>query len=121
MKNIKLIIVLVLGISIFISCDSRTQQDLEGIVTNPTYNNNVKKIIDAKCVACHSQSGQGTFPDLDSYQNVVDAQNGTNSSKLLCSIQAGACTSDRMPKSDAPLSNGSIATIANWIDQGFKE
>jgi cytochrome c553 len=121
MKNIKLIIVLVLGITFFTSCDSRTTQDLEGIVTNPTYNNNVKKIIDAKCVACHSQNGQGNYPDLDTYQNVVDAQNGNNSSKLLCSIQAGACTSDRMPKSDAPLSNGSINTIKNWIDQGFAE
>lgn len=122
MKNIKLIIVLVVGITFFISCDSRTTQDLEGIVPNPTYNNNVKKIIDAKCVGCHSpNSSQQAYPDLDTYQNVVDAQNGNSSNKLLCSIQAGSCTSERMPKSDAPLSSGSITTIANWIDQGFKE
>ncbi len=112
---------MIVGITLFISCDSRTEQDLEGIVANPTFNNNVKKIIDAKCVNCHSQAGQGNYPDLDTYQNVVDAQNGTNSDKLLCSLQSSSCTSDRMPKSDAPLSNGSINTIKNWVNQGFKE
>lgn len=122
MKNIKVIIIaLLVGTAFFISCDSRTQQDLEGIVSNPTYTKNVKPIMDAKCVNCHSQGGQGNYPDLDTYQNVVDAQNGNNSSKLLCSIQAGACTSDRMPKSDAPLSNGSITTIANWIANNYPE
>ncbi len=122
MKNIKLIIIaLLVGTAFFVSCDSRTQQDLEGIVSNPTYTKNVKPIMDAKCVGCHSQAGQGNYPDLDTYQNVVDSQNGTNSSKLLCSIQAGACTSDRMPKSDAPLSNGSINTIKNWIDNNYPE
>ena len=123
MKKIKLITaaIVLVGVTLFISCDSRTQQDLEGIVTNPTYTKNIKPIMDSKCVNCHSQNGQGNFPDLDTYQNVVDAQNGTNSDKLLCSIQAGSCTSDRMPKSDAPLSNGSINTIKNWIEQGYVE
>jgi len=121
MKNIKLIIVLFLGITFFISCDSRTQQDLEGIVTNPTYNNNVKKIMEAKCVGCHNPSGSRSGSPLDTYQNVIDAQNGTNSDQLLCSILAGSCTTDRMPKDDAPLSSGSITSITNWIDQGFKE
>ena len=58
MKNIKLIALAILfvGITFFTSCDSRTQQDLEGIVLNPTYNQNVKKILDNKCVTCHSPS-----------------------------------------------------------------
>lgn len=109
-----------MGIMLFISCDSRTQQELE-IVKNPTYVNNIKPIMDAKCVNCHSQSGQGYFPDLDTYENVVASQNGVNSSKLLCSILSSTCTSDRMPKSDAPLSNGTINTIKNWIDNGYPE
>lgn len=121
MKNIKLIIVLMLGVAFFVSCDSRTQQDLEGIVTNPTYVKNIKPIMDSKCVNCHSQNGQGNFPDLDTYQSVVDAQNGTNSDKLLCSLLSSSCTSDRMPKSDAPLSNGAINTIKNWIDNNYPE
>ena len=121
MKSIKLIIVLMLGVAFFVSCDSRTQQDLEGIVTNPTYVKNIKPIMDSKCVNCHSQNGQGNYPDLDTYQAVKSAQDGTNSDKLLCSMLASSCTSDRMPKSDAPLSNGSINTIKNWIEQGYQE
>lgn len=123
MKNIKLIIaaVVLVGVTFFISCDSRTQQDLEGIVTNPTYTKNVKPIMDAKCVNCHSQTGQGNWPDLDTYDAVKSAQDGSNDNKLLCSIQSNTCTSDRMPKSDAPLSNGSITTIANWIANGYPQ
>ena len=133
MKNIKLIALAILfvGITFFTSCDSRTQQDLEGIVLNPTYNQNVKKILDNKCVTCHSpSSSQQAFPDLDTYQNVVDYQkgqgangysNGLGTPSLLCSIQVGSCTSDRMPKGDAALSNGSITIIANWINNNYPE
>jgi len=121
MKKVKLVIALLVGIAFFVSCDSRTQQDLEGVVTNPTYVKNVKPIMDAKCVSCHSQSGQGNFPDLDTYDAVKSAQDGTNDDKLLCSILSNSCTSDRMPKSDAPLSNGSITTITNWINNNYPE
>ncbi len=133
MKNIKLITaaIVLLGITFFISCDSRTQQDLEGIVTHPTYTQNVKKILDNKCVTCHSpSSSQQAFPDLDTYQNVVDYQkdqgpngysSGSGSPRLLCSIQAGSCTSDRMPKGDAPLSSVSITIIENWINNNYPE
>jgi hypothetical protein len=112
MKSLKLITILMLGVALLISCDSRTQKDLEGIVINPTYTKNVN---------CHSQSGQGYFPDLDTYENVVASQNGVNSSKLLCSIESNTCTTPRMPKGDAPLSNGTITTIKNWIDNGYPE
>ncbi len=121
MKSLKLITILMLGVALQISCDSRTQKDLEGIVINPTYTKNIKPIMDAKCVNCHSQSGQGYFPDLDTYENVVASQNGVNSSKLLCSIESNTCTTPRMPKGDAPLSNGTITTIKNWIDNGYPE
>ena len=133
MKNIKLIIttIVLAGITFFTSCDSRTQQDLEGIVLNPTYTQNVKKILDNKCVTCHSpSSSQQAFPDLDTYQNVVDYQkdqglngysNGSGSPDLLCSIQSNSCTSDRMPKGDAPLSSGSITIIENWINNNYPE
>ena len=121
MKNIKLIIVLMLGITFLVSCDSRPLQDIEGVVVNPTYTKNIKPIMDAKCVNCHSQSGEGIFPDLDTYQNVVNAQNGIVSSKLFCSISSSSCTSPRMPKNDAPLSNNTITTIKNWIDTNYPE
>ncbi len=132
MKNIKFSIAAILvGITFFVSCDSRTQQDLEGVVLNPTYTANVKPILDNLCVNCHSQNGQQYFPSLDTYQNVVDYQhdNGANgysqgaqgAPSLLCSIQASSCTADRMPKSGAPLSSSSITTITNWVNNGYPQ
>jgi|LauGreDrversion4_2_1035121.scaffolds.fasta_scaffold01833_6 hypothetical protein len=123
MKMNKLISAFSLLIVIYLvtSCDSRPLQDIEGIVANPTYTKNIKPILDAKCVNCHSQSGEGIFPDLDTYQSVVNAQNGIVSSKLFCSISSSSCTTPRMPKGDAPLSNGAISTIKNWIDTNYPE
>ena len=132
MKNIKLITatIVLIGITFFTSCDSRTLQDLKPPVaaTSVTYANDIKPILDSKCIVCHS--AQNYFPDLDTYDNVVNYQHniGTNgysqgsqgAPSLLCSIQASSCTSDRMPKSDAPLSDASIATIQNWIDNNYK-
>ncbi len=125
MKNIKLIIVLLVGVPFFISCDSRTTQDLEGIVTNPTYTKDVKKIMDANCISCHSPNAtEPAFPNLDTYQNIADYQDPISlgyPSKLLCSIEANTCTNERMPKSAAPLTNPTITTIKNWINSGFPE
>lgn len=121
MKKVKIYLIIIGFGILFVSCDSRTTQDLEGEITNPTYAKNIKPIIDAKCVRCHSQTGQQEFPDLDTYQNVKWAQDGTNTDKLLCSLKGAYCTDDRMPKSDAPLSNGSIKTIENWINNNYPQ
>ena len=134
MKKVKIFLTIISFGVLFTSCDSRTAQDLEGgIVTNPTYTANVKPILDAKCVTCHSQNGQGNFPNLDTYQNVVDYQTDNNvngngyssggqgAPSLLCSIQSSPCTSDRMPKSDAPLSSSTITTIQNWINNNYPQ
>ena len=118
MKKVNLILVLIVGIVLFISCDSRTQQQLE-VVSNPTYVKNIKPIMDAKCTSCHSGGNQ--FPDLNSYVAVKSSSDGTNSDKLLCSVLESSCTLDRMPKSAAPLTNGTINTIKNWIDNGYPE
>ncbi len=137
MKKIKLITatIVLVGITFFISCDSRTFDELKPAVpaANVSYANDIAPILDAKCVSCHKDSqNTGTFPDLDTYQNVLDYQNdnGLNgysnghqtpvAASLLCSVQASSCTQDRMPKSDSPLTDASITAIQNWIDNGYK-
>ncbi|MCX6171375.1 MAG: hypothetical protein NT048_00875 [Flavobacterium sp.] len=138
MKNIKLIIAIsvLVGITFFISCDSRTFDELKPPVApgDVTYNNDIKPILDSKCISCHKDAQTtGTFPDLDTYQNVKDYElnNGVNGytnggtsqtqPSLLCSVQASHCTESQMPKGDSPLSNTSITTIQNWIDNGYRE
>ena len=101
--------------------------------TSPTYLNNIKPILDNKCIVCHSPFGQGNFPDLDTYQNVLGYQtdNGPNGYSngglgapgLLCSIQTQTsfCTQDRMPKGSAPLSNSEISLILQWINNNYPQ
>ena len=99
--------------------------------TSPTYLNNIKPILDSKCVSCHSPVGQGSFPDLDTYQNVLGYQtdNGANGYSngglgnpgLLCSIQANSCTANRMPKGDASLTNSQISMILQWINNNYPQ
>lgn len=131
MKNIKLIsaIILLACITFFISCDSRTLQDLKPAVaaTSVSYVNDIKPILDNKCINCHA--GGNTFPDLDTYDNVVNYQkgigsngypNGSGVASLLCSVQASSCTQHRMPKGGAPLSDASITEINDWIVNNYK-
>jgi len=136
MRTIKSIIVaiVVVQVVLFTSCDSRSLQELKPLVaaSNVTYTNDIKPILDNKCINCHS--GGHYFPDLDTYTNVYDYQkgigsnayNGTNASlgipALLCSVQASNCTiPDRMPKGNAPLSDNEITTISNWINNNYPQ
>ncbi len=130
MKKVKSLIVAIILVQVvvFTSCDSRSQKELEGIVDNPTYNSNIKPILDNYCINCHKNSQTvGYFPDLDTYQNVLDYHTGNTASynansagdvsgsKLLCSVQASPCTGDRMPKGGAPLTSGQITLLTKWI------
>lgn len=99
---------------IFTSCESNTYSELEPIVENPTYNANVKKVFTAKCVECHSASGN-QYPPLENYNQVKDAiENG----QVLCRIQ-DQCE-EVMPKS-GKMSQTIIDMIINWKNQGYVE
>jgi hypothetical protein len=135
MKNINTIIVAIVLVQVvlFTSCESRSLQELKPLVSaaNVNYTNDIKPILDNKCINCHS--GGNYFPDLDTYTNVYDYQKGIGSNayngpnaalgapSLLCSVQASHCTSDRMPKGNAALSNDEITTISNWINNNYPQ
>ncbi len=115
MKTLKitLIISCLCGL-FFVSCDSNTYEEIAGVVENPTYNANVKGIMEDKCNSCHNPD-YGQEPYLQTYALVKDAcENGT----LLCKID-GSCgsimpTSGKMPKAR-------IDIIQNWALQGYVE
>lgn len=114
MKKIKIILTLTLTGIIYLSCDSTTTQDLSPVVSNPTYTTNVAPIMNANCVSCHSGGNQ--FPDLDTYDAVKSAADGTNSNALLCRLDAtcGAV----MPPSGA-LPSATVNMIKLWAQQGY--
>ena len=112
MKNIKLIILVLNGLFL-VSCESTTIQDISGVVTNPTYNSNIKQIMTSKCTGCHSSGGQ--YPNLETYSQVkASSQNGT----LLCRLDASC--GNIMPQSGS-LPQATITMINTWASNNFPE
>ena len=115
MKKIKIILVLtvVLAGYLIISCDSSTIQEIQPVVTNPTYNANIKPLMTAKCTSCHSSNGEN--PALTNYAEVIDAvENGG----VQCRIQ-NECGSIMPPSGKLP--QVFIDMVNNWKEQGYVE
>jgi hypothetical protein len=109
-KNILLMFISV----IMISCESRTYTDISAVITNPTYEANVKPVINANCSTsgCHNQGG--TFPALTNYTEVKkEAQTGS----LLCKINAQCGV---MPQS-GKMDQGTVDMINRWAQQDYVE
>jgi cytochrome c553 len=97
----------------------------------PTYQANIKPILDANCVSCHVPGGAGYDKSglrLDSYDAMMKGTKfgavvvpGSSVSSTLYRLVAGqADPSIRMPHGQAALPDADVATIAAWIDQGAK-
>ena len=97
---------------LIVSCESNTIQEIQGVVTNPTYNTNIEPVMTAKCTGCHSAGAQ--FPALDSYADVKEAvQNGS----VICRIDDQSCGSV-MPQ-EGKMPQATIDMIKLWKDQGY--
>lgn len=99
---------------LFVSCDSKTTQDLSPVVSNPIYTKDIAPIMNANCVSCHSNGDQ--FPDLDTYEAVKFASDGTNTDQLMCKIE-GTCGSI-MPPSGA-LPSATVDMVKRWISNNY--
>jgi predicted CXXCH cytochrome family protein len=116
MKTLKttLGLLVMLG-SLLVSCESNTYEEIAGVVPNPTYNANVKPIMEDKCNQCHNPD-YGQEPYLQTYAMVKDACENGN---VLCRIAGSSCgtvmpSSGKMPKAR-------IDIILNWADQNYPE
>ncbi len=117
MKKVYHLSVFVLLGMLMFSCESKTYSELVGEVANPTYNANVKGIIDNKCVSCHNASDYQRVC-LETYTQVKDACDAPGDENLICRIQ-GNCgllmpSSGRMP-------SVTIKIIEDWKLQNYPE
>jgi uncharacterized membrane protein len=100
------------------------QQNQQQTAQSPTYNKDVKPILDSRCVGCHSQ--------LSSYNGVVNGvgtgscsgrnyvvKGNPDSSLIYLKITNPPCGS-KMPQGGS-LSQSEIDTIKNWISAGAPE
>jgi len=112
MKRIMLLMVVTATFTV--SCESRTYTDISAPVANPTYEANVKPVIDANCSTsgCHNQGA--TFPSLTNYTEV---KNAAQTGSLLCKINAQCGV---MPQS-GKMDQGTVDMINKWAQQGYIE
>jgi|GWRWMinimDraft_6_1066014.scaffolds.fasta_scaffold186132_1 hypothetical protein len=113
MKTLKTTLFVALS-SLVLSCESNTYDEI-GLVTNPTYEKNVKDIMSTNCTNCHSSNGTRSYSPLEDYQTVKDSCiTGT----ILCRIEGNTC--NLMPSSNK-LPQVTIDLINRWKDQGYPE
>jgi len=97
----------------------------------PSYQANIKPLLDAKCVSCHVPGGEGYEKSglrLDSYEAIMKGTKfgavvvpGSSVSSTMYRLVSGqADPSIRMPHGQAALPDADVAMIAAWIDQGAK-
>jgi uncharacterized membrane protein len=120
MKKVYLVSVIISGLFLA-SCESTTYDNVEGFVANPTYEKNIKPLIDSKCNNCHAaqvtyQLGGGTILD-----NYADFRSSVEFGYTLRDINTLRNTPGQMPKSNAPLTKGQIKLIYAWKNTGFPQ
>lgn len=109
-----------LSIIALASCESVTYDEIQDDTLfqgDVTYNANVKTIINANCVSCHSAGGTASFRPLGTYAEVVDA---VQNAGLLDRIQRQNGEDGVMPQSGRMPQNN-IDVIVQWNTDGLLE
>jgi hypothetical protein len=112
MKFISNYIATFIVLLVFTSCESNTYSEIEGnkVITNPTYQKDIKPIIDATCISCHNNgTGIGGF-SLLTYEEVKDS---SESGSLIFRIESATGTLS-MPLNGPKLSQSKIDLIKLW-------
>lgn len=120
MKKLKAIYpVLVLALAVM-SCSGGDDSSTPPVTPPPTggavtYNANIKAIIDANCVSCHSPGGENSGVPLQTYAQVY-----AKASLIKTRIEKPAGDPLVMPKG-GKLSQANIDLINQWITAGMPE
>ena len=88
----------------FTACISNIEEQQEEL-TKVSFMNDVKPIMDARCLSCHGAGGN--FPELKNYSEV-----STHAVIVKEEVASG-----RMPRG-AALTAAQIKSIVDWVDEG---
>lgn len=99
--------------------DTTTTPKYDCTGTTPTYEKNVKAILDKSCAfnGCHGSVNPSEKIDLSTY---AKAKTEAAKAAFLGSIEH-ASGFDKMPKGGDKLADADIKTIACWIQNGYPE
>lgn len=115
MKKIIYISSLILFIT---SCESRTYEEISDntpIAETVRYQKDIKPIIDANCIVCHSAGGSASFQPLTNYNQVKN-----NIDNIIDRIQRPNGDPQKMPQGGS-LSATQINTFIKWKADGLTE
>jgi len=113
----KIIYIVFLAI-LSIACESRTYEEISDktpIAQLVTYNKDVKPIIDANCISCHSPGGSASFQPLTGYNQVKN-----NIDKIIDRINRPTGDPQKMPQGGS-LSSSQTMIITKWKTDGLTE
>lgn len=124
-KNLISVTVSLAALALMTGCGKQETKTL-------SYQADIKPILDQYCVECHKEGAEGTQKSgllLDTYAAtmrgtrfgpvVIPGQSINSTLYRLVSGQADPTL--RMPHNRAPLDEGTIKKLKDWIDQGAKE
>lgn len=115
MKKMMCIISLAL---VSVACESRTYEEISDktpVAELVTYNKDVKPIIDANCISCHSPTGSASFQPWTNYGQVKN-----NIDKIIDRIGRPIGDPQKMPQGGS-LSPTQISIITKWKADGLTE
>lgn len=108
---------LTLSLTLFTQCKKEDADIVECNGVTPTYNSNVKAIMDASCAksGCHNSSSKKSGYDLSSYESTKSA---AGNKAFVASIQHKSGY-NKMPQGASKLSDADIKTVACWVQNGM--
>lgn len=101
-----------------IACESRTYEEISDktpVTELVTYNKDVKPIIEANCIICHSAGGAASFQPFTSYNQVKN-----NIDNIINRISRPIGDPQKMPQGGS-LSPSQIKIITKWKADGLTE
>src|SRR5688500_17263019 len=92
------------------------------------FDKQVKPILEANCLECHSAEKRKGGLSLATYEDVLDGGRSgaivrpglAGRSLMLSRIKGDPDLGDRMPLENEPLSDADVRTLTLWIDQGAR-
>ena len=127
MKNLILVLILFASVAtVWAHDDEHDEDDVEAVNVNdiivpehPTYHEHVRPIIEAACVACHSDGQIAAYAPFTDRQDVVLAAQDIKFHVVNGIMPPWMPSRENLPlKNDRSLSDEEIATIVAWVDDG---
>ena len=127
MKNLILVLILFASVAtVWAHDDEHDEDEVEAVDVNdiivperPTYHEHVRPIIEAACVACHSDGQIAAYAPFSDPQDVVLAAQDIKFHVVNGIMPPWMPSRENLPlKNDRSLSDEEIATIVAWVDDG---